>query len=106
MFDADGEDRERDLIGAGSSSSNPPVKNAWIKEVVKSPLAPDQFPALPGPASGSGNSAPAKIDTKPALGSYANTILSPLSPLGKWDDDVAAMEEEKEKEEKEKESNV
>ena len=75
LFDADGEDRDRERNGSGYSHSQD-VR----KKEVKPSLAPDEFPALPGAASGSDNpAAPAKIDTKPAVGSYANPI--PFSPL-------------------------
>ncbi|KAK4214127.1 hypothetical protein QBC37DRAFT_421765 [Rhypophila decipiens] len=106
LFDAtDGEDRDRDRAhdgASGGSYSDVQSKgNNRTKEADKPPLAPEEFPALPGSVPGSKNTEPTttKIDTKTpaAAGTWAKqAVFSPLSPLGKWDDEVAAQDDKKE----------
>ncbi|KAM7208346.1 hypothetical protein V8F20_001324 [Naviculisporaceae sp. PSN 640] len=100
LFDAtDGEDRDRHRGNGGGyfsgQSKGNNSGNERSKETKKPPLAPEDFPALPGSSnSASNNTNPAKIDTKPpGAGTYAQPVaFTPLSPLGKWDDEVAAMD--------------
>lgn len=103
LFDAtDGEDRDRDRDNGGgyfygqNKGNNNNYHNERAKEGNKPRLAAEDFPALPGSStSGANNTNPAKIDTKPpGAGTYAKPVVfSPLSPLGKWDEEVAAMDD-------------
>ncbi|KAK3332794.1 hypothetical protein B0T19DRAFT_111428 [Cercophora scortea] len=88
LFDADG-DRDADRH-TEQQQKNWPRGQAAGAQKNKPILEPEAFPALPG------SSAPKKIDVKttmPALPSFnnSNAMLSPL--IGKWADEVAAMDE-------------